>query len=79
MSKLNKIIERYKDDADHFDDFDDSIIGEVLDKLNESLSVLKENDNAGYARAIKEYTNSLSGERKEVMEDFIEYSKHYNK
>lgn len=77
MSKLNKIIERYKDDAFHFDDFDDSIIGEVLDKLNESLSQLNENDNAEYARAIKEYTNSLKGERKEVMEDFIKYSKHY--
>jgi hypothetical protein len=79
MSKLSKIIERYKDDAFHFDDFNDSIISEVLDKLNESLSKLEENDNAGYARTIKEYKNSLKGERKEVMEDFIEYSKHYNK
>jgi hypothetical protein len=79
MSKLNKIIERYKDDAYHFDDFDDSIISEVLNKLNESLSTLEENDNAGYAQTIKEYQNSLKGERKEVMKDFIEYSKHYNK
>jgi hypothetical protein len=77
MSKLSKIIERYKDDAYHFDDFDDSVIAEVLDKLNESLSRLEENDNSGYDRTIKEYKNSLNGDRKEVMKDFIEYSKHY--
>jgi len=79
MKKIFGLIEMYKSDAYHFDDFDDTIIAETLDKLKESLSNLKENDNASYARVIKEYKSSLEGERKDVIEDFIKYSKYYNK
>jgi hypothetical protein len=79
MKKIFTLIEMYKSDAYHFDDFDDDIIAETLDKLKESLSNLKENDNESYARTIKEYKNSLEGERKDVIEDFIEYSKYHNK
>jgi len=79
MKKIFTLIEMYKGDAYHFDDFDDNIIAETLDKLKELLSNLKENDNESYARTIKEYKNSLEGERKDVIEDFIEYSKYHNK
>lgn len=79
MKKIFTLIEMYKGDAYHFDDSDDGIIAETLDKLKELLSKLEENDNEGYVRTIKEYKSSLEGEQKEVMDDFIKYSKYYNK
>lgn len=79
MKKIFTLIEMYKGDAYHFDDFDDNMIAETLDRLKESLSKLEENDNEGYVRTIKEYKSSLEGEQKEVMDDFIKYSKYYNK
>jgi hypothetical protein len=79
MKKLYELIKMYEDDAYHYDDFNDKKIHEVLDKLNNSLSSLKEANTTLYAKQIEEFKNSLPEEDKNIINDFITYCKYYNK
>jgi len=73
-------MEMYKEDAYHYDDFNDNQISKTLNKLNESISILEEHTVKSYAQTINEFKNSLqSNEEKEIMDDFIQYCKYYNK
>jgi hypothetical protein len=78
MKQVHKLIQQYKEDAAHYDDFDDNEISEVLDGLDESLYSLKENNVASYTQAINEYRDSLqTNNEKEIINDFIKYCKYY--
>lgn len=80
MQKIHQLIQQYKEDAMHFDDFDDDTINETLSKLDESLSFLKETNVPSYIKAINEFKNSLSmNEEKQILTDFMKYCKYYNK
>ena len=78
MKQVHKLIQSYKEDAAHYDDFDDNEIKEVLDGLDESLSSLKESNANSYTQTINEYRNSLqTNSEKEIINDFIKYCKYY--
>jgi len=80
MKKIYELIKMYENDACHYDDFDDNKIQEVLNRLNESLTSLKETNASSYAKQINEFKNSLtSKEDKNIIDDFITYCKYYNK
>jgi len=78
MQQVHKLIQSYKEDAAHYDDFDNNEIKEVLDGLDESLSSLKESNANSYTQTINEYRNSLqTNSEKEIINDFIKYCKYY--
>ena len=78
MQQVHKLIQQYKEDAAHYDDFDDNEIKEVLDGLDKSLSSLKENNTNSYTQAINEYRDSLqTNDEKDIVNDFITYCKYY--
>jgi hypothetical protein len=78
MQQVHKLIQQYKEDAAHYDDFDDNEIQEVLDGLDKSLSSLKESSANSYTQTINEYRNSLqTNSEKEIINDFIKYCKYY--
>jgi hypothetical protein len=79
MQKIHQLIQEYKGDAMHFDDFDDDVINETLSKLDESLNSLNETNISSYIKAINEFKNSLSiNEEKQILTDFMKYCKYYN-
>ena len=78
MQQVHKLIKQYKEDAAHYDDFDDNEISEVLDGLEESLSSLKESNANSYTQTINEYRDSLqTNSEKDIINDFIKYCKYY--
>lgn len=78
MKQVHKLIQSYKEDAAHYDDFDDNEIKEVLDGLDESLSSLKESNANSYTQKINEYRDSLqTNSEKDIINDFITYCKYY--
>ena len=78
MQQVHKLIKQYKEDAAHYDDFDDNEISEVLDGLEESLSSLKESNANSYTQTINEYRDSLQTDsEKDIINDFIKYCKYY--
>ena len=78
MQQVHKLIQQYKEDAAHYDDFDDNEIQEVLDGLDKSLSSLKESNANSYTQAINEYRDSLQTDsEKDIINDFITYCKYY--
>ena len=78
MQQVHKLIQQYKEDAAHYDDFDDNEISEVLDGLEESLSSLKESNANSYTQTINEYRDSLQTDsEKDIINDFIKYCKYY--
>ena len=78
MQQVHKLIQQYKEDAAHYDDFDDNEIKEVLDGLDKSLSSLKEGNANSYTQAINEYRDSLqTNSEKDIINDFIKYCKYY--
>lgn len=78
MQKIHKLIQQYKEDAAHYDDFDDNEISEVLDGLDKSLSSLKESNVNSYTQTINEYKDSLqTSDKKNIVTDFIKYCKYY--
>ena len=77
MQQIHKLIQQYKEDAYHYDDFDDNEIQEVLDGLDKSLSSLENNVNS-YTQTINEYKDSLqTSSEKDIINDFIKYCKYY--
>jgi hypothetical protein len=78
MQQIHKLIQQYKEDAAHYDDFDDDEIKEVLDGLDKSLFSLKESNTDSYTQTINEYRNSLQTDsEKDIINDFIKYCKYY--
>jgi hypothetical protein len=78
MQQIHKLIQQYKEDAYHYDDFDDNEIQEVLDGLDKSLSSLKESNVNSYTQTINEFRDSLqTNSEKEIINDFITYCKYY--
>jgi hypothetical protein len=78
MQQVHKLIQQYKEDAAHYDDFDDNEIQEVLDGLDKSLSSLKESNADSYTQTINEYRDSLQTDsEKDIVNDFITYCKYY--
>jgi hypothetical protein len=78
MQQVHKLIQQYKEDAAHYDDFNDNEIQEVLDGLDKSLSSLKESNVNSYTQTINEYRNSLQTDNeKDIINDFIKYCKYY--
>ena len=78
MQQVHKLIQQYKEDAVHYDDFDDNQIKEVLNGLDKSLSSLKESNVISYNQTITEYRSSLqTNSEKEIINDFIKYCKYY--
>ena len=78
MQQVHKLIQQYKEDAAHYDDFDDNEIKEVLDGLDKSLSSLKEGNANSYTQVINEYRDSLqTNSEKDIINDFIKYCKYY--
>jgi len=75
MKNISKLVELYKDDACSYDDFDDNIIAETLDKLEESL--LSINESQTVKQKIDELKSSLNEEQQEIINDFLQYYKHY--
>ena len=75
MKNISKLIELYKDDACSYDDFDDNNIAETLDKLEESL--LSINESQTVKQKIDELRSSLNEEQQEIINDFLQYYKHY--
>jgi hypothetical protein len=75
MKKISKIVSLYKEDADAYDDFDDKVIAETLNKLEESLLSLNESETV--IQKINELKNSSNDEEKEIINDFLQYYKHY--
>jgi hypothetical protein len=76
MKKISKMVSLYKEDADAYDDFDDNIIAETLDKLEESL--LSINESTTVKQKIDELRSSMNKEQQEIINDFLQYYK-YNK
>ena len=78
MQQVHKLIQQYKEDAAHYDDFNDNEIQEVLDGLDKSLSSLKESNANSYTQTINEYKDSLqTSSEKDIVNDFIKYCKYY--
>jgi hypothetical protein len=75
MKKISKIVSLYKEDADAYDDFDDKVIAETLNKLEESLLSLNESETV--IQKINELKNSSNDEEKEIINDFLQYYKYY--
>jgi dsDNA-binding SOS-regulon protein len=76
MKKISKMVSLYKEDADAYDDFDDNIIAETLDKLEESL--LSINESTTVKQKIDELRLLMNKEQQEIINDFLQYYK-YNK
>jgi hypothetical protein len=76
MKKISKMVSLYKEDADAYDDFDDNIIAETLDKLEKSL--LSINESTTVKQKIDELRLSMNKEQQEIINDFLQYYK-YNK
>lgn len=70
------MVSLYKEDADAYDDFDDNIIAETLDKLEKSL--LSINESTTVKQKIDELRLSMNKEQQEIINDFLQYYK-YNK
>jgi hypothetical protein len=78
MQQVHKLIQSYKEDAAHYDDFNDDEIKKVLDGLDKSLSSLKESNVNSYTKTINEYRDSLqTNSEKDIVNDFITYCKYY--
>jgi tRNA(Ile)-lysidine synthase TilS/MesJ len=75
MKNISKLIELYKDDACSYDDFDDNVIAETLNKLEESLLSINESETV--MQKINELKNSSNDEQKEIINDFLQYYKYY--
>jgi len=75
MKNISKLVELYKDDACSYDDFDDNIIAETLDKLEKSL--LSINESQTVKQKIDELKSSLNEEQQEIINDFLQYYKYY--
>jgi hypothetical protein len=72
---ISKIVSLYKDDANSYDDFDDNVIAETLDKLEESL--LSINESTTVKQKIDELRSSMNEEQQEIINDFLQYYKYY--
>ena len=77
MKNISKLIELYKDDANAYDDFDDNVIAETLDKVEESL--LSMNESTTVKQQLDELRASMNEEQQEIINDFLQYYKHYGK
>lgn len=77
MKQISKIVELYKDDACAYDDFDDNVIAETLDKVEESL--LSMNESTTVKQQLDELRTSMNEEQQEIINDFLQYYKHYGK
>ena len=77
MKNISKLIELYKDDAYAYDDFDDNVIAETLDKVEESL--LSMNESTTVKQQLDELRASMNEEQQEIINDFLQYYKHYGK
>lgn len=77
MKQISKIVELYKDDACAYDDFDDNVIAETLDKVEESL--LSMNESTTVKQQLDELRASMNEEQQEIINDFLQYYKHYGK
>jgi hypothetical protein len=75
MKQISKIVSLYKEDADAYDDFDDNVIAETLDKLEESL--LSINESTTVKQKIDELRSSMNEEQQEIINDFLQYYKYY--
>jgi hypothetical protein len=75
MKQISKIVSLYKDDANSYDDFDDNVIAETLDKLEESL--LSINESTTVKQKIDELRSSMNEEQQEIINDFLQYYKYY--
>lgn len=73
MKQISKIVSLYKEDADAYDDFDDNVIAETLDKLEESL--LSINESTTVKQKIDELRSSMNEEQQEIINDFLQYYK----
>ena len=77
MKNISKLIELYKDDACAYDDFDDNVIAETLSKVEESL--LSMNESTTVKQQLDELRASMNEEQQEIINDFLQYYKHYGK
>lgn len=77
MKKISLIVRDYKADADAFDDFDDNVISEALDILEESLLSINEGDNISVKQKIDEVKASMGDEQQEIINDFLHYYNYY--
>jgi predicted Zn-dependent peptidase len=77
MKNISKLVELYKDDACAYDDFDDNVIAETLDKLEESLLSINESETV--IQKINELRLSSNDEQKEIINDFLQYYKYHGK
>ena len=77
MKNISKLIELYKDDANAYDDFDDNVIAETLDKMEEAL--LSMNETTTVKQQLDELRSSMNEEQQEIINDFLQYYKHYGK
>ena len=77
MKNISKLIELYKDDANAYDDFDDNVIAETLDKMEEAL--LSMNESTTVKQQLDELRSSMNEEQQEIINDFLQYYKHYGK
>ena len=77
MKNISKVIELYKDDANAYDDFDDNVIAETLDKMEEAL--LSMNESTTVKQQLDELRSSMNEEQQEIINDFLQYYKHYGK
>jgi hypothetical protein len=75
MKKISKMVSLYKEDADAYDDFDDKVIAETLDKLEKSL--LSINESTTVKQKIDELRSSMNKEQQEIINDFLQYYKYY--
>ena len=69
------MVSLYKEDADAYDDFDDKVIAETLDKLEKSL--LSINESTTVKQKIDELRSSMNKEQQEIINDFLQYYKYY--
>ena len=74
MKKISKMVSLYKEDADAYDDFDDKVIAETLDKLEKSL--LSINESTTVKQKIDELRSSMNKEQQEIINDFLQYYKY---
>jgi uncharacterized protein YeaO (DUF488 family) len=77
MKNISKLVELYKDDANAYDDFDDNVIAETLDKMEEAL--LSMNESTTVKQQLDELRASMNEEQQEIINDFLQYYKHYGK
>jgi hypothetical protein len=77
MKKISLVVRAYKADADAFDDFDDNLISETLDILEESLLSINEEHSISVKQKIDEVKTSMDGKQQEIINDFLHYYNYY--